>query len=266
VRLATFNVNGIRAAVRRGFTTWLAESRPDIVALQEMRCPVAELPDVFDGYHLSYHQGNIPGRNGVALLTRAEPIAVRHGFGYSKDPEGRYLEADLPGLRVASLYLPKGDSPQLGDEAAARYAGKLAFMRAFARYLKRAVKQAAEDGVEFLVMGDWNIAHGNLDLKNWKANQQSSGFLPEERAWVTAVLKSKSLIDVVRQLHPEESGPYSWWSWRGKAFDNDAGWRIDYQLATLALAARAQRAWTDRPAAYAARISDHAPVLVDYQD
>ncbi|MDR1711412.1 MAG: exodeoxyribonuclease III [Propionibacteriaceae bacterium] len=262
--VASLNANGIRAAARRGFPEWLARRNPDILGVQEMRCPEAEIPDVFGGYHLSYHQGNLPGRNGVALATRKPPAAVRRGFGHDSDGEGRYIEVDLPGVTVASLYLPKGDAPELGDAAKQRYDRKMDFMAAFAGYLPKAAAAAAGHGREFLVMGDFNIANTNADLKNWKANQKASGFLPEERDWFTALLAPGTVIDVVRALHPEQPGPYSWWSWRGKAFDNDAGWRIDYQLATPVLAAQAIAGGTDRDASYAARISDHAPVWVEY--
>ncbi|MDR1767649.1 MAG: exodeoxyribonuclease III [Propionibacteriaceae bacterium] len=263
MRAASFNVNGIRAATRRGFPAWLEARDCDIVALQEVRCPEADLPDVFGGYRLTYHQGSLAGRNGVAVLSRQEPLAARRGFGHASDDEGRYLEVDLPGLTVASLYLPKGDVADGGDAARTRYERKMDFMAAFADYLPTARAAAARRGGDYLLMGDFNIAHQPADIKNWRANQKSSGFLPEEREWLGGVL-GQGLVDVVRSLHEGESGPYSWWSWRGKAFDNDAGWRIDYQLATPDLAATATSAATDRDASYAKRISDHSPVVVDY--
>jgi len=266
MRIATFNVNGIRAATRRGFAQWLAGSGCDIVALQEVRCPDEALPDVFGGYHLTYHAGDLPGRNGVALLTRDEPQIVRHGFGHRFDHEGRYVEVDLPGLRVASLYLPKGGVTDANDSERAKYAHKMTFMKAFRPYLASARRSAAEQGREFLVMGDYNIAHENCDLHNWRTNQRSSGFLPEEREWFTTILGPRTLVDVVRRLHPDTPGPYSWWTWRGHAFDKDVGWRIDYHLATPGLASRALAASVDRADSYDARVSDHAPVVVDYED
>jgi len=263
---ATFNVNGIRASARRGFGDWLAARGCDVVALQEVRCSAEELPDVFGDYQLAYHQGNLPGRNGVALLTRDKPTAIRTGFGHRSDPEGRYIEADLPGVTVASLYLPKGDVPD-GDEAAlARYKRKMAFMASFRRYLPVARRRAAEAGREFLVMGDFNIAHERIDLRNWRSNGRSSGFLPEEREWFATILGPRTIHDVVRRLNPGADGPYSWWSWRGNAFNNDTGWRIDYHLATPGLAARARNAVVDREASYDERLSDHAPVVVEYGD
>ncbi|MDR1833675.1 MAG: exodeoxyribonuclease III [Propionibacteriaceae bacterium] len=266
MRIATFNVNGIRAAVRRGFGAWLADAQPDILALQEMRCPAAEVPPVFSGYHLSYFPGNLPGRNGVALACRERPAAVREGFGYRDDAEGRYLEADFDGLTVGCLYLPKGGVLGTGDPAEdRRYHRKQRFMKSFRAYLGRARRAALGLGREFTVMGDFNIAHERLDLKNWRSNQQNDGFLPEEREWFGSILGPRTLVDVVRRLHPGEAGPYSWWSWRGQAFANDAGWRIDYQLATPGLAARAAVAGTHRDPSYESRISDHAPVVVEYR-
>jgi len=267
VRVATANVNGIRAAARRGFDRWLAGRDCDVVALQELRCPTALLPyELFEGYHLSYHEGNLPGRNGVALLTRQAPLAVREGFGYVRDAEGRYLEVDLPGLRVGSLYLPKGGVPERGPAEEQRFRRKLHFMRAFRQHLTRSRREARAAGLEFLVMGDFNIAHTTLDLKNWRINQRSPGFRPEEREWFGSILSPRTLVDVVRGLHPDAHGPYSWWSWRGQSWTSNAGWRIDYHLATPGLARRAVVGGTDKAASYEERMSDHAPVVVDYAD
>lgn len=263
--IATFNVNGIRAASRRGFTAWLTQRTPAVLALQEVRCSVDALPDgVFGDYHVSYDPGTLAGRNGVALLTQAEPAAVRYGIRVEEFAhEGRYIEADLAEapVTVASLYLPKGATRDV-DEA--KYERKMRFMAGLATYISQAAAAAKASGREYVIMGDFNIAHQNLDLKNWKANQKNEGFLPEERAWFSDLLAAGDVVDVVRSVHPDESGPYSWWSWRGKAFDNDAGWRIDYQLATPGLAKTAVAAGTDREDSYDARLSDHAPVVVDY--
>ena len=267
MRVATVNVNGIRAAVRRGFDTWLAGRDCDIVGLQEVRCPTPLVPyDVFDGYHFSYHEGNLPGRNGVALLTRQAPLAVREGFGYARDAEGRYLEVDLPGLRVGSLYLPKGGIPRQGGDELARFQRKLHFMRAFRQHLTRSRRDAKAAGLEFLVMGDFNIAHTKADLRNWSSNSRHPGFLPEEREWFDSLLSPRTLVDVMRHLHPGEKGPYSWWSWLGQSFAKDVGWRIDYHLASPGLARRALTGTTDKEADYESRMSDHAPVVVDYAD
>jgi exodeoxyribonuclease-3 len=272
MRIATVNVNGIRASVRRGFVDWLNECRPDLVALQEVRAPADLVPiEASTGYHFAYHPGNRAGRNGVALLCRTPPTAVREGFGHAGfDPEGRYLEADydLCGwtLTVASLYLPKGGRADETPEELARYQHKKRFMRTFRPSLNRARLAAAARGREFLVMGDFNIAHTRADLRNWRSNGKAVGFLPEEREWLGSLLGPRTLVDVVRRLHPDTEGPYSWWSWLGNAFANDVGWRIDYQFATPALARAATAGWVDRAHASEARISDHAPVAVDYRD
>ncbi|NLH69005.1 MAG: exodeoxyribonuclease III [Brooklawnia sp.] len=300
MRIATHNVNGIRAAQRRGFTNWCAARDPDVIALQEVRCPIESLPtEAFGEYHLTYDPGTVAGRNGVAVLTRQAPSAVRSwdatvfalapgGAGSLVEPvtdlrlarelrsfagEGRYLEVDLGDapVTVASVYVPKGDSPLTPRDKAtaatalARYERKMAFLAGFARQLVASRRAAARRGREYLVVGDFNIAHTTLDVRNWRSNANTAGFLPVEREWFTSIVSPRTLVDVVRQLHPTASGPYSWWSWRGKAFDSDAGWRIDYQLATPRLARSAVAAGTDKDASYETRISDHAPVVVDYR-
>jgi exodeoxyribonuclease-3 len=272
LRVATFNVNGIRAASRRGFDGWLARRACDVVGLQELRCPPEDLPvDAFGDYVVTYHAGALAGRNGVAVLSRTEPTAVRYGFGHRTfDAEGRYLEVDLelgpdrPALTVGSLYLPKGGAPVHGEAELARHRRKMRFLASFRQHLIRSRRAAARAGREFLVIGDFNIAHTRLDLTHWRTSQRAAGFLPEERAWFTSVLGPRTLVDVVRRQHPEQPGPNSWWMWREPAFAADTGWRIDYQLATPALAGTASAAGTDREASYAERISDHAPVVVDY--
>ncbi len=300
MRVATHNVNGIRAAHRRGFGAWRDTRDCDVIALQEVRCPVSALPaDAFGGYHASYAPGTLAGRNGVAVLTREPPAAVRSWdaeavvWSPGAQPqdvepstdvplarelrkfagEGRYLEVDLADapVTVASVYVPKGDSPQAPRDsataalAAARYERKMLFLAGFARQLGRARRAAANRGREYLVAGDFNIAHTNLDVRNWRSNQKTAGFLPAEREWFASIISPRTLVDVVRRLHPEVSGPYSWWSWRGRAFDSDTGWRIDYQLATPRLARAAVSGVTDKEACYDDRISDHSPVVVDYR-
>lgn len=293
LRISTFNVNGIRAAQRRGFTEWLTRRDPDVVALQEVRCPVSELPrDAFGQHHLSYHPGTTPGRNGVAVLTREAPAAVRawgegslvahldadHPLTVEVDhstlarelrhfaDEGRYIEVDLADrpLTVASLYLPKGGTPFEDGASLAKYERKMRFLAGFARQLGRSRRAALAAGREFVVLGDFNVAHTKDDLKTWKTNQKSEGFLPEEREWFGSITSPRTLIDVVRRLHPGEQGPYSWWSWRGQSWALDSGWRIDYHLATPALAKAAVSGGTDRDETYEARISDHSAVTVDY--
>ncbi|GLZ30349.1 exodeoxyribonuclease [Lentzea sp. NBRC 105346] len=259
--VSTVNVNGLRAAARKGFLPWLAATSADVVCLQEVRAESAELPSSVrepSGWHAIYAHGSVKGRSGVGLLSRVEPLAVRIGYGSAEfDASGRYVEIELPEVVVGSLYLPSGDvgTPKQDE--------KDRFMASFLPYLVELREKAAADGREVLVCGDWNIAHTALDLKAWKTNQKSSGFLPSERAWMDSVFAS-GYSDVVRSLHPEVAGPYSWWSYRGKAFDNDSGWRIDYHVATAGLAGRAVSAVVERAPTYAERWSDHAPVTVTY--
>jgi exodeoxyribonuclease-3 len=171
---------------------------------------------------------------------------------------GRYVEVDAAGATVASIYVPTGEADT------DRQLEKERFMAAVAARMAVLLAGSAAGGREAVVCGDWNIAHTEHDIKNWKGNVKKAGFLPQERQWLTDLLAT-GWVDVVRQAHPGVPGPYAWWSWRGKAFDNDAGWRIDYHLATPGLAARVASVVTERPAAYALRWSDHCPVTVDYQ-
>ncbi len=272
LRIASANVNGIRASVRRGFATWLAERQPHVVAVQEMRCPPDQLPaEAWPQHRLTYHSGSLAGRNGVGILTRWTPSAARMGFGNRTfDPEGRYLELDLeppdgPPLTIGSLYLPKGGNPVYGPEWAAKQRRKLRFMASFGNYLTAARRTAKRQGREFLVLGDFNIAHTRDDLANPTANVRQPGFRPEERTWFDGLLSARTLVDVVRTLHPDQPGPFSWWTWRGEAWAKDTGWRIDYHLATPGLAAAAFSGGTDREPTYEQRMSDHSPVLVDYR-
>lgn len=284
LRVATVNVNGIRAAHRRGFGDWLATRGCDVVTLQEVRCPVESLPDeAFGDYQVAYEPGQVAGRNGVAVLTRIPPVAVRtweQGSGLPRDlrpfvTEGRYVEVDLADvpLTVACLYLPKGGLPaHLQDprrmrgapDGGAKYERKMRFLAGFARYLTAARRGARAAGREFLLTGDLNVAHTRYDVAAWRRSNQVEGFLPEERDWLSDQLSPRSLVDVVRSLHPDVDGPYSWWSWLGTAYERDAGWRIDYHLATPALARTARVAVVDRHH-QGTRLSDHSPVVVDYE-
>ncbi|MEU1076595.1 MULTISPECIES: exodeoxyribonuclease III [unclassified Streptomyces] len=262
--VTTVNVNGLRAAAKKGFLEWLAGSDADVVCLQEVRAEPQQLTAEVrepEGWHVVHAPAAAKGRAGVSLYTRREPERVRVGFGSTEfDGSGRYVEADLPGTTVASLYLPSGEA------GTAKQDEKYRFMGEFLPYLKELRARAAADGREVVVCGDWNIAHHEADLKNWRANRKNAGFLPEERAWLSRVLDAGDggYVDVVRGLHPDQEGPYSWWSYRGRAFDNDAGWRIDYQLATPGLAARAVKGYVERAATHEERWSDHAPVTVVY--
>ncbi|CAM5477029.1 exodeoxyribonuclease III [Streptomyces diastaticus] len=261
--VTTVNVNGLRAAAKKGYVEWLAATDADVVCLQEVRAEESQLPEAVrapEGWHVVYAPAAAKGRAGVALLTRREPERVRVGFGSEEfDGSGRYVEADLPGVTVASLYLPSGE---VGTE---RQDEKERFMAEFLEYLRGLRARAAADGREVVVCGDWNIAHREADLKNWRANRKSAGFLPEERAWLDRVYAEAGYTDVMRALHPDQAGPYSWWSYRGRAFDNDSGWRIDLHVATPGLAARAVKGLVERAATHEERWSDHAPVTVAYE-
>ena len=270
MKLVTFNVNGLRAADRRGFRAWLDGADPDVVALQEVRAPRDAVPPAaVEGWSFVYDPGRLAGRNGVALLSKAEPRDVRPGLDEDDEfgHEGRYLEADfdLEGreVTVACLYLPKGAVASESEAAAEKYARKLRFCAVLSAHVTTALARAARAGREFTLVGDFNIARTPQDLYNNKSKKPLDGFQPEERAWLTGAL-DLGLVDVVRALHPDEQGPYSWWSWRGASWTRDYGWRIDYHLSTPGLAAAAVRGTTDKPPSYEARISDHAPVVVDY--
>ena len=273
--VSTINVNGIRAAIKQrsetnlGLLPWLAATTADVVCLQETRADDEQLaaamqPALADGWHLASADAHLKGRNGVAVLSRKPITDIRVGAGVVGAPpaslggefalHGRYVEVDVGDATVASVYI------QTGEAGTDRQLEKERFMAALAH--RMAAMQAS--GRDAVVGGDWNIAHTETDIKNWKGNIKKSGFLPSERQWLTELLAT-GWVDVVRALHPDVPGPYSWWSWRGRAFDNDAGWRIDYQLASPGLAARAVSARVERADAYALRWSDHAPVTVEYR-
>lgn len=265
--VTSVNVNGLRAAAKKGFVEWLAETSADVVCLQEVRAEAHQLPEEVrepEGWHVVHVPAAAKGRAGVSVYTRREPDAVRTGFGSEEfDGSGRYVEVDLPGVTVASLYLPSGD---VGTE---RQDEKFRFMDGFLPYLKALKERAAADGRDVLVCGDWNIAHQEADLKNWKGNRKNSGFLPEEREWLGRVYEGgeagAGYVDVVRAMHPEQEGPYSWWSYRGRAFDNDTGWRIDLLVVTPRLAGKCVKAYVERAASHGERWSDHAPVTAVFE-
>ena len=255
MRIITLNVNGIRSAARKGVFQWMARTRADVVCIQELKAQSGDLDDVmrapgaFRGY---FHHAEKKGYSGVGLYCRREPDRVVAGVGNREaDSEGRYLRADFGRLSVISLYLPSGSA------GAHRQASKFRFMEYFLPHLKKLASECRE----ILLCGDWNIAHNEIDLKNWRSNQKNSGFLPEERAWMTRVFGELGWVDVYRRLHPSTTGEaYTWWSNRGQAWANNVGWRIDYHIATPKLAATAKRAAIFK----ARRFSDHAPLTIDY--
>jgi exodeoxyribonuclease-3 len=253
MRIITLNLNGIRSAIRRGFLTWLRTARPDVVCMQEIKAHQSDLdsailvPDGLKGY---FHCAEKKGYAGVGLYCRQAPDRVIAGFGSREfDPEGRFLRVDYGDLSMVSVYLPSGSSSEERQRA------KFRFMGEFMPYLKRLHRS----GREFILAGDWNIAHREIDLKNWRSNQKNSGFLPEERAWLTDVFERAGWVDVFRTLDPRAE-QYTWWSNRGQAWAKNVGWRIDYQIATPGIAAKATRVriYKDK------RFSDHAPLIIDY--
>ncbi len=255
LRIITANVNGIRSAVAKGFVAWMLRQEADIVCVQEIKAQAADMsqemikPGAYQGY---FHYAEKKGYSGVGVYTRRPPDRVITGLGQAAiDAEGRYLELIFGNLSVVSVYLPSGSS---GPE---RQAVKFVFMEHFFEKLK----ELAHGGRDIVLCGDWNIAHQEIDLKNWRGNRKNSGFLPEERVWLARVLNELAWVDVYRALHPTTEGEsYTWWSNRGQAYAKNVGWRIDYQIATPALAARAQTVTIYK----AERFSDHAPVMVDY--
>lgn len=251
MRVITMNLNGIRSATSKGALDWLAAQDADVILLQEVRAQQHHLPDgLLAGYHACWNLAEKPGYSGVGVLTRLEPKRVVYGIGRPEfDAEGRVLRAEFEGWSAQSVYIPSGSS---GPE---RQAFKMLFLDAF---LDHAVG-LEKSGQELVMGGDFNIAHRQIDLKNWRSNQKSSGFLPEERAWVDALLAS-GWRDVYRDAVGPEAAHYSWWSARGRARENDVGWRLDYQFTTPGLAALAREA-----SIYKAQFfSDHAPVVMNY--
>jgi exodeoxyribonuclease-3 len=253
LRIVSANLNGVRSAEKKGFFNWLRLSDADVVCVQELKAQLDDLspemraPQGYQGY---FHPADKKGYSGVGLYCRQTPDRVEMGLGIADiDAEGRYLRADFGRLTVISLYLPSGSS---GEE---RQQVKFSFMQRFLPMLEALL---AEDR-QVVICGDWNIAHQEIDLKNWKGNRKNSGFLPEERAWMGDVLTRVGWVDTWRSLYPEVPG-YTWWSNRGQAYAKDVGWRIDYQLASGELGRSARSAEVYK----AERFSDHAPLITDY--
>ena len=255
VKIITLNLNGIRSASRKGFLDWLPHQRADVICVQELKAQAADMTAELlkpGGYHGHFHYAEKKGYSGVGIYSKSAPDRVKAGFGVAEfDDEGRYLRADFGGLSVISLYLPSGSS---GEH---RQASKFRFLDAFLPHLKKLRKA----GREVVLCGDWNIAHREIDLKNWKGNLKNSGFLPEERAWMTRIFDELGWVDVYRSLHPEATdASYTWWSNRGQARAKNVGWRIDYQIATPGMAARAKDAAIYKDMWF----SDHAPLTIRY--
>lgn len=253
-RIITLNANGIRAAARKGFFTWLTAQNADVVCIQETKAQIHQLSDaVFhpNGYHCHYFDAQKPGYSGVAIYSKAKPDAIIKGFGDTGfDSEGRYIEAQFGDLSIASIYVHSGSSGE------ARQKEKFRFMDFYLPQLKA---QAA-DGRRYILCGDWNIAHQKRDIKNWRGNQKNSGFLPEERAWLDTLFNDVGWVDAFRELEQEEHS-YTWWSFRGQAWQNNTGWRIDYQMLSPNLAGTVMATDIYKQQ----RFSDHAPLIIDYK-
>ena len=257
-RLTSLNLNGIRSATSKGVQAWIEQNRPDCICVQELKAQSADMQGRFEelaGLSGHFHFAEKKGYSGVGIYTRHTPSDVRVGFGSAEfDAEGRYLELrfDTPErkLSIISCYFPSGSSGELRQEA------KYRFLDEMFPYLLDLKRER-----DFILCGDVNIAHNEIDLKNWKGNRKNSGFLPEERAWMTRLLGEAGIVDVYRQLKPEATDEcYTWWSNRGQAYAKNVGWRLDYHLATPALAAHAHTESIYK----SEKFSDHAPITVDY--
>ena len=253
MKIITLNANGIRSACNKGFLDWMLRQDADVVCLQEIKAQTAQLtahvlqPEGYCGY---FNSAEKKGYSGVALYSRRAPEQVSDTLGWDHaDREGRFLQADYPGLSVVSVYFPSGTS---GEE---RQAVKYDFMARFEPVLTAMLQQENE----FIICGDWNIAHRQIDLKNWRSNQKNSGFLPEERAWMDKVFGEMGLTDAFRAVN-RDAEQYTWWSNRGQSWAKNVGWRIDYQVVTPGLAHRVKAASIYK----AERFSDHAPLLIEY--
>ncbi|RMG53383.1 MAG: exodeoxyribonuclease III [Gammaproteobacteria bacterium] len=253
LRVISFNANGIRAAARKGFFDWLPDQNADFVCIQETKAQVHQLEDpVFwpEGYHCFYNDAEKKGYAGTALYCRKEPDEISSHMGCDEfDREGRWLEARYPGLSVASLYVPSGSA---GPE---RQASKDRFLECFMPILKGFRRKRRE----YIICGDWNIAHKEIDLKNWKQNQKNSGFLPHERAWMDELFGPAGFVDAFRVIN-QEPDQYTWWSNRGRAWEKNVGWRIDYQVITPRLRDKVLAVSIYKEQ----RFSDHAPLIIDY--
>lgn len=269
IEIVSINVNGVRAAFRNGMGDWLKTSNAQILALQEVRASDEDLEALFaehgglakDGglWHIAHDEASAKGRAGVALVSKIPFISTSTKLGPKEfDSAGRWLEGVFQigskQIRVISCYVHSGevDTPKQVE--------KYKFLESMKSRMAKLIK--TEELV--LVLGDLNVGHTELDIKNWKGNLKNAGFLPQERAYFDEFMKKQGWRDIGRDSHPDTPGPYTWWSFRGKAFDTDTGWRIDYQLATPALAKRASDYRVHRAASYDSRWSDHSPVSVRY--
>lgn len=253
MRIITLNANGIRAAERKGVFPWLMTQKADVICIQETKAQESQLKaDDFypKGYYCFYHDAVKKGYSGVALYCKKQPDKLIKGIGWEDiDVEGRFIEARFGLLSIISLYLPSGSS---GEE---RQAIKFKFLQQFQPYLQT----LARNGRDYVIAGDWNIAHKEQDLKNWKANQKNSGFLPEERAWLDNLFIDNQWFDAFRLIN-QQPDEYTWWSNRGQAWAKNVGWRIDYHIISASLKDKVQATTIYKEQ----RFSDHAPLIIEY--
>ena len=261
LRVATVNVNGIRAALRNGMLDWLDAAQPDVVTMQEVRAPDDLFREAFgDGWHIAHSEAEAKGRAGVAVASRLPLLSENDHLGDRFAGQGRWVEATIEGvdarpLTIISAYAHTGD-----EDDAVRMEEKHAFFEA----ATERIEKLRVDGGDVLLTGDLNVAHQEVDLKNWKGNLKKAGFLPEERAHFDRMFDDLGWVDLGRLHGGAGPGPYTWWSYRGKAFDTDAGWRLDFHIASPELAAIATSVTVDRAPTYAERWSDHAPVVATF--
>lgn len=252
MRIISLNVNGIRSAARKGFFDWMKRQKADVICLQETKAQEYQLDASLypEDYQAYFFDAEKKGYSGVAIYSRIKPDLITAGLGWEcADKEGRYLQLDFPGLSVASLYMPSGSSGELRQQL------KFQFLDNYLPILKKQRQQKQD----FVICGDWNIAHKAVDLKNWRSNQKNSGFLPEERAWMDQVLGPIGYVDAFREINAQAE-QYTWWSNRGRAWDNNVGWRIDYQMVTPGLKDKIKSVEIYKEQ----RFSDHAPLIIDY--
>lgn len=252
MKISTYNVNGIRAAHRKGFVDWVEKSQPDVICLQELRALEHQVPKAIQklDYHAQYHTAEKKGYSGVAIFTREEPQNVELGMNVDwVDAEGRVMMTELDAVRIFSVYAPSGTTGSERQDLKMEFLDK--FLPMACNYLK--------DDKHTVFCGDFNICHTAIDIHNPKQNKNTSGFLPEEREWVTQLLET-GYEDVYRNLHEGETDLYSWWSYRAASKERNKGWRIDYHMATPELAEKAQKAVIEKEW----DLSDHAPVTIEY--
>jgi len=253
MRIISINVNGIRSAARKGFFEWLERQQADVVCIQETKAQEHQLEDQIycpDGYFCYYHDAEKKGYSGVAVYCKTQPDRIHMGLEWEDfDSEGRYLQVDFGKLSVVSLYMPSGSSKE------ERQAFKFTIMERLMPVLKKFRRRRRD----YIICGDWNIAHKKIDIKNWRGNQKNSGFLPEEREWMDELFGPAGFVDAFRVVN-EQPEEYTWWSNRGQAWARNVGWRIDYQVITPALRDRVRAATIYKDQ----RFSDHAPLIIDY--